>query len=387
MAYESDLSFNYLGPTKIVFGVDSSKDVEIEMSTLGGTKAVVVTDEGIIKAGLIDHITKALGGKCVGVYSDIPQDTGVDVVDKGAAFARKNGADIVISVGGGSVIDTAKGMCMLITEGGTLRDFNGIQLLTRPQVPHIVIPTTAGTGSEVTNAAVILDKEMGQKRLIVENFNIPRLGILDPKMTAKLPKLLTAGTGMDAMTHAVEALHALPHEPITDGLAMHAIRLLYRYLPTCVENGNDLVARGQVQIAATMAGWAFSIAGIGIVHAMAHSIGAIAHVPHGYANGMLLAECMEFNLESCPDAYAMVAESFGVRERGMDDLDAASAAVRALKEFTKNIGHPQRLSEFKVNEDDIAKAAELSLGDGCILNNPRMVFDSSEVLDIFRKVL
>ena len=387
MAYESDLSFNYLGPTKIVFGVDSSKDVEIEMSTLGGTKAVVVTDEGIIKAGLVDHITKALGNKCVGVFSDIPQDTGVEVVDKGAAFAKKNGANIVISVGGGSVIDTAKGMCMLITEGGTLRDFNGIQLLTRPQVPHIVIPTTAGTGSEVTNAAVILDKEMGQKRLIVENFNIPRLGILDPKMTAKLPKLLTAGTGMDAMTHAVEALHALPHEPITDGLAMHAIRLLYRYLPSCVENGNDLVARGQVQIAATMAGWAFSIAGIGIVHAMAHSIGAIAHVPHGYANGMLLAECMEFNLESCPDAYAMVAESFGVRERGMDDLDAASAAVRALKEFTKKIGHPQRLSEFKVNEKDIARAAELSLGDGCILNNPRMVFDASEVLEIFKKVL
>jgi len=387
MAYDQDLSFNYFGPTKIVFGIDSSKDVEIEMSSLGGTKAVVVTDQGIIKAGLIDHIVKALGSKCVGVFSDVPQDTGVEVVDAGAAFAKKNGADIVVSVGGGSVIDTAKGLCILLTEGGNLRDFNGVQLLSRPQTAHVVIPTTAGTGSEVTNVAVIMDKEMGQKRLVVENFNVPRLAILDPKMTVKLPKLLTAGTGMDAMTHAVESLHALPHEPITDALGIHAIRLLYKYLPVCVENGTDLLARGQVQIAATIAGWAFGIAGVGNVHAMAHSIGAVAHVPHGIANGILLADCMEFNLESCPDAYALVAESFGIRDKGMDEMDAAKAAIAAMREFTKKIGHPQRLSEFKVKEDDIVKAAELSLGDGAIINNPRLVLDASEVLEIFKKVL
>jgi aldehyde dehydrogenase (NAD+) len=388
MGYESDLAFNYIGPTKIVFGADSSKDVEIEMGILGGKKAVLVTDGGIIKAGLIDHITKALGNKCVGVFSDIPQDTGVEVVDAGAAFAKKNGADMVISVGGGSVIDTAKGMCMLITEGGKLRDFNGIQLLTRPQIPHIVIPTTAGTGSEVTSAAVIMDKEMGQKRLLVENYNIPRLAILDPKMTAKLPKLLTASTGMDAMTHAVESMHSVQHEPIADGLAIHAIRLLSRYLPVCVQNGSDLVARGQVQIAATLAGWAFGNALVGIVHAMAHSIGAIRHVPHGIANGILLADCMEFNLESCPDAYAMVAEALGVREKGMDDMDAAKAAVAAMRGFTKKIGHPQKLSEVGVTkEDDLIKASEMSLGDGSIVNNPRLVLDSSEVLEVYKKVL
>jgi aldehyde dehydrogenase (NAD+) len=387
MGYESDLAFNYIGPTKIVYGVGASKDVEIEMGILGGTKAVLVTDGGIIKAGLIDHITKALGSRCIGVFSDIPQDTGVEVVDAGAAFAKKNGADIVISVGGGSVIDTAKGMCILITEGGKLRDFNGIQLLTRPQVPHIVIPTTAGTGSEVTSAVVIMDKEMGQKRLLVENYNIPRLAILDPKMTEKLPKLLTASTGMDAMTHAVESMHSVQHEPVTDGLAIHAIRLLSRYLPVCTENGSDLVARGQVQIAATLAGWAFGNALVGNVHAMAHSIGAIAHVPHGIANGILLAECMEFNLESCPDAYAMVAEAFGVREKGMNDVDAARAAVAAMRGFTKKIGHPQKFSAVGVKkEEDLVKAAEMSLGDGSIVNNPRLILDASEILDIFKKV-
>ena len=387
MGYDEDLSFNYFGPTKIVFGIDAAKDVEIEMNSLGGTKAVVVTDQGIINAGLIEGITGVLKNKCVGVFSDIPQDTGVEVVDKGAAFARGNSADVVISVGGGSVIDTAKGMCILLTEGGTLRDFNGIQLLNRPQIPHIVIPTTAGTGSEVTNAAVIMDKEMGQKRLLVENYNVPRMAILDPKMTQKLPKILTASTGMDAMTHAVEALHSIPHEPITDALAIHAIRLLAQYLPVCTENGSDLVARGQVQIAATMAGWAFGNAMVGIVHAMAHSIGAVAHVPHGIANGILLADCMEFNLEEAADAYAMVAEAFGVRKPGMDDMEAAKASITAMREFIRKIGHPQKLSEYGVTQNNIEKAADMSLSDGSIVNNPRIVFEASEIMDIFTKVL
>jgi len=387
MGYDEDLSFNYFGPTKIVFGIDSARDVEIEMNSLGGTKAVVVTDQGIINAGLVEGITNVLKNKCAGIFSDIPQDTGVDVVDKGAEFARKNGADIVISVGGGSVIDTAKGMCILLTEGGNLRDFNGIQLLTREQIPHIVIPTTAGTGSEVTNAAVIMDKEMGQKRLLVENYNVPRMAILDPKMTEKLPKILTASTGMDALTHAVEALHSIPHEPITDALAIHAIRLLAKYLPVCTDNGSDLIARGQVQIAATMAGWAFGNAMVGIVHAMAHSIGAVAHVPHGIANGILLADCMEFNLEDAAGAYAMVAEAFGVREKGMDNMDAAKASISAMRAFTRKIGHPLKLSEYGVTQADIQKASDMSLSDGSIVNNPRMVLELSEVADIFNKVL
>ncbi len=385
MGYDTDLSFNYFGPTKIVFGVGSSNDVEIEMSSLGGTRAIVVTDQGIVKAGIAEPVIKTLGSKCAAVFSDIPQDTGVEVVNAGAELARKNGADVVISVGGGSVIDTAKGMCILMTEGGTLRDFNGVQLLSRLQTPHIVIPTTAGTGSEVTNAAVIMDKEMGQKRLLVENFNLPRLAILDPRMTEKLPPLLTASTGMDAMTHAVEAIHSIPHEPITDSLALHAIRLLYKYLPVCVENGSDLMARGQVQIAATMAGWAFGNAMVGIVHAMAHSIGAVAHVPHGIANGILLADCMDFNLEASEEGYAMIAETIGVREKGMDDMDAAKAAISAVRDFTRRISHPQKLSEFSVKIADIEKAADMSLSDGSIVNNPRFVMDSSEVLGIFQK--
>jgi alcohol dehydrogenase class IV len=388
MAYDQDLSFVYFGTTKIIFGNGSSNsEVEAEMSALKCSRAIVVTDQGIIKAGLLDKITKSLGEKCVGVFSDVPQDSGMDVIDRAAAFAREKGADIIISVGGGSAIDTAKGMCILLTEGGSLSNFEGIQLLTRPQTPHIVIPTTAGTGSEVTWVAVIYDKSKGQKILIVESYNAPRVAILDPVLTAKLPPLLTASTGLDAMTHAIEAISSVQREPIADAMGLHAIRLLNKHLPQCIKNGSDLGARGQVQLAATMAGWSFGNAMVGLVHAMAHSIGAVAHVPHGIANGILLPHCMEFNLPDAEDCYAEIAPAMGVYEKGITTRQAAEAAVKAVFDFTKKIGHPQKLSEFGVTEENIIKAADMSMSDGSIVNNTRLVADSGEVLEIYKKAL
>jgi aldehyde dehydrogenase (NAD+) len=384
MGYDQELSFVYLGSTKIVFGVGTSRDVGMEMAGLGCSRALVVADPGVIKAGLVDGVVKALGNRCVGLWSEVPQDTGVGIVNRAAAFAREKGADCVVSVGGGSVIDTGKGICILLTEGGSLENFEGIQLLTRPQTPHIVIPTTAGTGSEVTCMAVILDERKGQKILIVEYFNTPRIAILDPKMTEKLPPLLTVSTGMDAMTHAVEALQSTQREPIADGLAMQAIRLLHRHLPVCAQNGSDLAARGQVQLAATMAGWAFGNAMVGLVHAMAHSLGAIARVPHGIANGILLPHVMAFNLNDAAEGYAMAAEAMGVREKGMDDPAAAQAAVVEMDSFLRKIGHPLRLSETGAKDEDLVKAAALSLSDGAIVNNPRMVLDEQEVLAVYR---
>jgi alcohol dehydrogenase class IV len=384
MAYDRDLSFVYFGPTKIVFGVGAARDVEVEMAGLGCRRALVVTDPGVVMAGLVEGVVKALGDRCAGVFSDVSQDTGVGVVNRAAAYAREKGADCVVSVGGGSVIDTGKGVCILLTEGGSLENFEGIQLLTRPQTPHIVIPTTAGTGSEVTSMAVILDERKGQKILIVEQFNTPRIAILDPLMTEKLPPQLTASTGMDAMTHAVEALQSVQHEPIADGLAMHAIRLLYRHLPVCVENGTDLAARGQVQLAATMAGWAFGNAMVGLVHAMAHSLGAVARVPHGIANGILLPHVMAFNLDDAVESYGMVAEALGAQTGGMGEREAAQKAVTVIGSFLGRIGHPVRLSAVGVKAEDLEKAAALSLSDGAIVSNPRLVLDAEEVLAVYR---
>ncbi len=392
MVYDDSLSFVYFGPTKIIFGSGSStSELESEMSALGCSRALVVTDQGIIKAGLSEKIIKTLGEKCVGIFSDVPQDTGIDVVNRGAAFAREKGADIVISIGGGSVIDTAKCICILLTEGGSLANYEGIQLLTRPQTPHIVIPTTAGTGSEVTWIAVVYDKDKGQKILIVESYNAPRAAILDPQLTLGLPPLLTASTGMDAMTHAIEAMTSMQREPIADAMALHAIRLLSNYLPVCIKDGGNIRARGQVQMAATMAGWAFGNAMVGLVHAMAHSIGAVARVPHGVSCGIMLPYCMDYNIgDGEPETvaiYAAIAQALGVSKRDDEPGNAAMAAVQEIFDLLRKIGHPLKLSELGVTEEDIIKAADLSIADGAIVNNIRYVTGKDEVLEIYRRAL
>ncbi|MDI9458045.1 MAG: iron-containing alcohol dehydrogenase [Bacillota bacterium] len=385
MSYSRDLSFIYYNPTKIIFGEGSIKEIGIEVEALGGTRAVVVTDRGVVEAGLAGEVEEALGRKYVGTFDGAVQDSGFHIVNEGAKFAREAGADTIVSVGGGSSIDTAKGISILLKEGGQMQDYSGFQLLSRPQTPHIAVPTTAGTGSEVTYAAVVKDWENNEKILFCDNHIIPRVAILDPLLTAGLPPPLTASTGIDALTHAIEALHALQAEPIADAMALQAIRLIAAYLPRCVANGDDLFARGQQQIAALMAGVAFSNAQLGLVHAMAHSLGALFNVPHGLANSLLLPHVMLYNLESCAERYLLVAEAMGLATAGLDEEGAARLAVNAVQELTRKIGLPQRLREAGVPEEGLAEAAELSLSDGSIIYNPRPVFEADEVLALFRE--
>lgn len=383
--YDTDLSFIYKNPTRIVFGVGTLNDLNSEMGILKGSKAFVVTDKGVEEAGLLDMVLKALGNKWVGTYDDVPQDSGLHIVNQAADVAREKGADIIISLGGGSVIDTAKGVAILLKEGGKLEDYYGLQNLTRPQTPHIAIPTTAGTGSEVTWALVAKDWEKDQKILFGDDNIIPNTAILDPVLTKGLPPRITGFTGMDAMTHAIEAIHALQAEPIADGMAFYAIRLIMRYLPTCVENGEDLFARGQQQIAATMAGVAFSNAQIGLVHAAAHSVGALFKVPHGLANSILLPYVMEYNMDEAAERYRLVAEAMGVCEKGMSDEEAGQAAVNEIFELTKKIGLPQKLSEVDVPESGLEAVAELALSDGSIVYNPKDIFEPEQVMEVLKK--
>ena len=383
MSYEPDLSFNYLAPTKVVFGEGSLSELPMEIAALGKS-AILVTDAGIAAAGLVETAAKTMGNLLAGVFSDVPQDSGMEVVDAGAALALSTGADVVVSLGGGSVIDTAKGMCILMKEGGSMRDFQGMQMLTRPQTPHIVIPTTAGTGSEVTAGAVILDKRQGQKIITFENFNIPRVAILDPRLTEKLPPGLTASTGMDAMTHAVESYTAQQRNPISDAAALHAIRLISRYLPRAVSHGSDMLARGQMQIAALLAGWAFSNAMVGLVHAMAHSLGAVCRVPHGLANGILLPHVMAYNLEEIPSLMADIAQALGADTAGMNPLEAGAAGIDKMKALSRSIGLPRQLKDTGIDEEQLKECAELSISDGSIIYNARMIFEPEEVLRIYK---
>ena len=384
MSYGRDLAFEYNNPTKIIFGEYSVKEIGLEVDTLGGSKALVVTDRGLIEAGLAEKVEKALGRRYVGTFDQCIPDSGFHLVDEGAAFALEKGADILVSVGGGSVIDTAKGMAVIMKEGGKLKDYRGMQVLRRPQTPHIVVPTTAGSGSEATWFAVIKDWDSNVKEAFVDVHLIPDRAILDPHMVAGLPPHLTAGPGMDALSHAVEAIHSLQRQPIIDGMALQAIRLISENLPRCVEKGDDLVARGQQQLAATMAGIAFGNSQPGLVHAMAHPVGALFKVPHGVANAILLPYVMLFNMQECADRYALVARAMDLDVRSLSDKEAGRAAVEAIWELTQKIGLPQKLREVGVPEDGLAEAADYSLADGSIVYNPRLVTDQQEVLEVYR---
>jgi alcohol dehydrogenase len=384
MSYDVDLNFNYFAPTKVIFEVGSISEIPHEVANFG-KRAVLVTDPGIIAAGLADRVKEKMGAALAGVFSDVPQDTGMEVIDAGAAYAKSVGADVVVSVGGGSVIDTGKGMCIVMTEGGSMRDFQGMQMLTRPQTPHIVIPTTAGTGSEVTSGAVILDREQGQKIILFEYHNTPRVAILDPKMTEGLPPDLTASTGMDALTHAVESYVSTARNHISDAVALHAVRLVARSLPRAVKDGSDLVARGEMQVAALLGGWAFSNALLGLVHAMAHSLGAIRGIPHGLANGLCLPHAMRYNLEEVPDLLSDIAQALGVDIRGMDSKEAGEAGIVKIEVLRDEVGLPKTLKEVGVTQEDIEKASEMAMSDGSIVYNPRMVMDASEVLAVLKE--
>ena len=385
MTYDSSLSFIFMNTTRVVFGPGSSRDVREEVRALGCTRALVVTDSVLAsRTDVPGRIEKTLGDACAGVFSDVVPDSGVHIVDAGAAFARERGADCIVSVGGGSAIDTAKGIAIVLKEGGSLRDYEGFQVLKRRQTPHVAIPTTAGTGSEVTYVAVIKDHEAHQKLLFGDYNIIPDTALLDPELTVGLPPHLTAATGMDAMSHAVEAIHSQQNEPIADGLALHAIRLIAEFLPRAVADGKDLVARGQMLIASNMAGAAFSNAQVGLVHAIAHTVGARYGIHHGLANSIVMPHVVRFNGGEVAATYRPVAGAFGVGTEGLSDEACAEAVAARLSDLAARTGLPQTLSSQGVPEDALPELAEATLADASIIYNGRTVLDAEEVLGVYR---
>jgi alcohol dehydrogenase class IV len=386
MAYTEDLSFLFYSPTRVVYGINSAADAALELGGLGCSRAVIVTDRFLLEnTDLVTKLEKTLGAMSAGIFADVPPDSGVHVVDQGYEFARDRGAEGVVSVGGGSVIDTAKGVALLLREGGSLLDHLGFQTLTRKVAPHVCLPTTAGTGSEVTYIAVIKDHEKKQKLLFGDHHLIPDVAILDPLLTVGLPPDLTAATGMDALSHAVEAITSSQREPLSDALGLHAIRLIAKWLPLAVKAGTDLSARGQMLVAATLAGAAFSNAQVGLVHAIAHTVGARHDVHHGLANAVAMPYVMRFNNTDVVEEQASIATALGLDVRGMTAQQAGLAAADAVVALNLELGLPQTLREAGVPEEDLELCAQAALSDGAIIYNGRPVFEADEVLGVLRK--
>jgi alcohol dehydrogenase len=386
MSYSSDLNFSVYQPTRVVFGDGAISELALELKKLGVERPVIVTDKILReKTDVVSRVEKALGPRHAGTYDGVIPDTGVEVIDQGAAFCRTLNCDGLVSVGGGSAIDTAKGMAIVLTEGGSIRDHQGASRLTRRQTPHVSIPTTAGTGSEVSLYIVVKDHERHEKMHFMEDRIIPDVAVLDPSLTLGLPKMLTAATGADALTHAIEAYTSVNRNPIADGLALQAIRLIHQYLPLACEQPNDKIARGQMLVAANIAGQAFNSTGVGLVHAMAHVIGARHGVHHGTANAICLPYVIKFNSDELGARYRDVAAAMSVDTRSLDDEKAGHAAADAVTDLLKKIGLPLRLRDVKVPEDDLPAMVEGSLSDGAIVYNGKFAADPDLVLGVYRE--
>ncbi len=385
--------FAWVNRPRVMYKAGLREELGFEMEKLGGTKVALFTDQGLVQAGVAGMVIEAIEGsslKLAGVYDRIVQDARIDLINEGAAFYRKCGADCMVVVGGGSVMDTAKAVNILIGDGlddfGPLADqvglFDGARLLP----PHIAFPTTAGTGAEVTYAMVVLNDVAKMKVAVAHPYCNPDIAMLDPDLTVKLPPKITAFTGMDALTHAIESVTCISANPISDGLAIHAIRLITKYLPRVMKDPENVEARGLLLIASTMAGMAFVNSFTGGVHATAHSLGALYGIPHGLANSMMLPHVMEFNLEENPDRFVLVADAMGIDVDRMSAEKAARAAVKAVRDLQQTVGLTQTLKDFGVPEDREAlqPLIDLAMGDSQLPYNPRCL-EEDDVCKLYLK--
>ena len=385
--------FTWANRPRVLYKAGVREELGFEMEKLGGTKAVLYTDKGLVQAGVAQMVIEAIKAsslELVGVYDKIVQDARIELINEGAAFYRKCGADCMVVVGGGSVMDTAKAINIMI--GGGHEDFSplaeqvGLFDGAQPLPPHIAFPTTAGTGAEVTYAMVVLNDIAKAKVAVGHPYCTPDIAMLDPELTVKLPPKITAFTAMDAMTHAIEAITTVSANPISDGLGLHAVRLITKYLPEVMKNPGNVEARGYLLIASTMAGMSFINAFTGGVHATAHALGALYGIPHGLATSIMLPVVMTFNQEEKPERFALIADAMGVRVDGMTPEQAARAAVQSVKDLQKSVGLTQTLKDFGVPADrkSLDPLIDLAMGDSQLPYNPRDL-EEDDVYNLYLK--
>lgn len=379
-------TFTFSMPTKVIAGPGTLSSVSTELFNLHCKRALLVTDKGLREAGIVDRALEAMGDYCAGVFDGVEPDPGYESVDKAIALYREVGADSLVSLGGGSSIDTAKAVAVAITNGGRAINNISVLRLVEPQVPHIAIPTTHGTGSEVSAFAVISNKEINKKFVLVEQTIIPNVAILDALLVTDLPRGMSIGTGMDALTHAVESAVSRVSNPTTSAMALQAIRLIAKYLPRVAEDGKDVDARHHMLVAAALAGWAMA-ASTGVAHAVAHTVGAFCHVHHGTACGIFLPHAMRYNRDYALDQLVEVAQAMGVDTTKLSKVEAADAAADAIAAILKGIGHPTRYSEVGVTADMLERIIMGTISDGAYYGNPRPLSDPEALAQFIQAAL
>lgn len=372
------------------FGPGAREVLPEVIERLGGKKALVVTDKGLIKFGVAKLVTDVLdkAGIAYTIFSEVkPNPTVTNVKDGIAAFEAAE-ADFIIAIGGGSSMDTAKAVGIVVKnpEFSDIVSLEGCAPTKNKSVPIIAMPTTAGTAAETTINYVIIDEDKQKKMVCVDPNDIPAVAIIDAELMYSLPRGLTAATGMDALTHAIEGYITKAAWEMSDMFEIEAVRMIARYLPIAVEEPSNPVGRNGMAVAQYIAGMAFSNVGLGLVHGMAHPMGSLFDIPHGVANALLLPTIMEFNMPKCLDKYPQIAEAMGVDIKGLTREEASQAAVDSVRALAVKVGIPQHLSELGISEKDIPALAEQALADVCTPGNPREV-TLDEIKALYKSVL
>ncbi|WP_456277242.1 iron-containing alcohol dehydrogenase [Bacillus sp. AK128] len=370
---------------KLITGAGSIERLQEEVERLLIKKPLIVTDEILQSIGVVEKVQAKLKGVTSGVYTGVKPEPEIEIVEECTSVFRTGEYDGIIALGGGSAIDIGKSVSAFAHFAGTIHELFGTDLVPQKGVPIIAIPTTAGTGSEVTNIAILSDKEAQLKKGIVSDYLLPDVAIVAPEMTVSMPKSVTAASGVDALVHAIEAYISVHASPITDALALGAMKLIAIHLPKAYANPNDLKARENMATASLMAGMSFGNAGVGAVHALAYPLGGRYHIAHGVSNALLLTYVMEWNKISCLERFRDIAVALGENVSGLSDYEAADRAVEAMRRLCEAVNIPKGLRAFNIPEEELpAMAEDASKIERLLKNNPRK-FSVDEIEKIYRE--
>ncbi|WP_372846553.1 iron-containing alcohol dehydrogenase [Pontiella sp.] len=363
----------YFMPAMSMIGPGVLADVGNEIKAMGCVKSLLVTDKVLGDLGVVKKLTDVLdaAGVDYALYDGVQPNPTCANVNAGLAVLKENGCDSIVSLGGGSPQDTAKAISILATNGGDIRDYEGVFKSAKKGLPIVSINTTAGTASDVTINYVITDEDRHVKMVMVDKNCLASIAVNDPELMVAKPAALTAATGMDALTHAIEGYITKGAYRLTDALALESIKLISESLRDAVAKGDDIEARSKMAYGSFVAGMSFSNCGLGVVHSLAHQLGGIYNLPHGVCNAVLLPHVIRFNAPACGDKLRKVAEAMGVDTTGMDTAAANAAAIAAIEALSKDVGIPSGLKELGVGEDKLQTMAELALVDPCAPGNPR----------------
>jgi alcohol dehydrogenase class IV len=350
----------FYSPHKILFGLNTVKVLGNEAKQLGGQKAFIVTDPGVIKAGLLSPVKESLESAEIPyvIYDQVEPEPPIRCVEMATKQFKSEKCNLVVGVGGGSSLDVAKGVSILATNEGRLLDLCGIDLVKKEGAKKILIPTTSGTGSEATRVFVITDEKENAKKVVYSSYTLSDIAIVDPLLSLTLPPQVTAETGMDALVHLIEAYVSMNATPFSDMMAEKSIPWITRYLPMAWAKGSNLEARYFMSLAGTMGGMAFASGGLGAVHALAYAIGTEYHLPHGRSNAIMLPHVMQYNLSGHADKYVAIASLMGKNIQGLSTLEAARWSVKAVEELLTTLQISFHLRDYGIPREGIPKLVE-----------------------------